>query len=392
MTITLKEINNEREIIFEIKDFEGNADESVLENEKQNVVNEPLDWFYEGKNRIVFEKWLREKSQEIFIKLDGNVKYSSLIVAKIYALCQTLIKKGLKVNLERLPLEIKDILELSFKKTGNMPPLEVEDKGSFLENVGSFSVSAYKTLKNCLRFIKETNEAVINFFAGTATFRKKDFWFILEDCSYKAVPIIALVSFLVGLIIAFVGAIQLKTFGAGIYVASMVSIGMTRIMGAIMVGIVMAGRTGSSFAATLGTMQANEEVDALKTLGIKVSEYLVAPRVVAIVLVIGFLTLLADFLGIIGGSVVGILFLDISSSNYFNYAIKALSLNNILIGLVHSIVYGIIIGIAGCYEGIETGRDADSVGRATTLAVVNALIWMIVLTGIITVILEVLGL
>ena len=102
--------------------------------------------------------------------------------------------------------------------------------------------------------------------------------------------------------------------------------------------------------------------------------------------------MLADFLGILGGSVVGILFLDISSSNYFNYAIKALSLNNILIGLVHSIVYGIIIGIAGCYEGLETGRDADSVGRATTLAVVNALIWMIVLTGIITVILEVLGL
>jgi phospholipid/cholesterol/gamma-HCH transport system permease protein len=233
--------------------------------------------------------------------------------------------------------------------------------------------------------------SVIDFIGGKAIFRKKDFWFIFADCSYKAVGIISVVSFLVGLIVAFVGAIQLKSFGAGIYVASMVSIGMTRIMSAIMVGIVMAGRTGSAFAATLGTMQVNEEIDALKTMGVKVSEYLVAPRIISLVSVMVFLTLLADVLGILGGAVVGVGFLNISSSSYFDFAFKALSLNNILIGMFHSLVYGVIISIAGCYEGLNATRDANSVGKATTNAVVEAIVWMIVATGIITVLLEVIG-
>ena len=198
-------------------------------------------------------------------------------------------------------------------------------------------------------------------------------------------------SFLVGLILAFVGAIQLKSFGAGIYVASMVSIGMTRIMGAIMVGIIMAGRTGSSFAATIATMQVNEEIDALKTMGIKVSDFLVAPRIISLVSVMVFLTLLADILGILGGAIVGVEFLNISSSSYFDYAFKSLSLNNVLIGMFHSLIYGIIISIAGCYEGLNANRDADSVGKATTNAVVKAIVWMIVATGIITVLLEVMG-
>jgi phospholipid/cholesterol/gamma-HCH transport system permease protein len=154
----------------------------------------------------------------------------------------------------------------------------------------------------------------------------------------------------------------------------------------------MAGRTGSSYAATLGTMQSNEEIDALKTLGINIYEYLVAPRIISLVMVIPFLTLLADILGIFGGAVVGIGFLNISSSSYFDYAFKALSLSNILIGIFHSFVYGIIIAICGCYEGINAGRNADSVGNATTNAVVSALIWMIVATGIITILLEVIGL
>ncbi|MBR2273422.1 MAG: ABC transporter permease [Alphaproteobacteria bacterium] len=192
--------------------------------------------------------------------------------------------------------------------------------------------------------------------------------------------------------LAFVGALQLKNFGAGIYVASMVTLGMTRIMAAIMVGIIMAGRTGSSYAATLGTMQVNEEIDALKTLGIKITEYLVVPRLICLVVTIPFLTLLADVLGILGGAVVGVVFLDISAAAYFDYALKALNLTNILVGLLHSLIYGLIISLCGCYEGLTAGRDADAVGKATTQAVVTALIWMIVATGILTVLLEIIGL
>ncbi|MBR5154293.1 MAG: ABC transporter permease [Alphaproteobacteria bacterium] len=392
MTITLKDINNKRELIF-IEDEKNlkQEEKSLLDSDGKDF-DEIKEELYSEKNRIIFEKWLRDKSGEIFVMVNEGISYSSLIGAKIYAIVKNLDKKGFKVSISLLPLEIKEILELSFKKTGNEAPQTKKNNLSLLEAIGEFSYRAYKKITKCMDFTFEAFKAVLDFLGGTAVYRKKDFAFILEDCSYKAVGIISLVSFLVGLIIAFVGAIQLKSFGAGIYVASMVSIGMTRIMGAIMVGIVMAGRTGSSFAATLGTMVVNEEVDALKTLGIKISQYLVAPRIIAIVMTIPSLTLLADFLGILGGSIVGVVFLGISSSNYFIYASNVLSLNNILIGLFHSIVYGMIIGISGCYAGLEVKRDADSVGKATTSAVVYALVWMIVATGIITVILEVMDL
>ena len=329
-------------------------------------------------------------SHKIYAALPEGTPYSSAAAAEIFYLAKKLKEKGITLDLSRLPQNVQDVLNLAMKG-GNTPPKDEVAHKDFLERIGTKSFLIYEDVKNALRFMRETFGAVGRFMAGTAVWRRKDFWFIFGDCSYKAVGIIALVSFLVGLILAFVGALQLRTFGAGIYVASMVALGMTRIMAAIMVGIIMAGRTGSSYAATLGTMQVNEEIDALKTLGVKISDYLVAPRLVSLVLTIPFLTLLADALGILGGAVVGVSFLDLSSSSYLEYSVKALSLKNILVGLFHSIVYGVIISLCGCYEGLNAGRDADSVGKATTGAVVTALVWMIVATGILTVVFEEMG-
>ena len=317
--------------------------------------------------------------------------FTTLSMAELYTWHQKLQQSGLNFNFQHLPQAVQDLLTLALKSI-NTPPSNETKTVPVLERIGRSGYKNYLTVKKSLDFIHQTFASLFRFIIGQAIYRKKDFWFIFADCSYQAICITALVSFLVGLILAFVGAIQLRTFGAGIYVASMVSIGMTRIMAAIMVGIIMAGRTGSSYAATLGTMQVNEEIDALKTLGIKITDYLVAPRLVALVLTIPFLTLLADILGILGGAVVGVGFLDLSSSSYFDYSIKALNLTNILVGLLHSLIYGIIISICGCYEGLTAGRDADAVGKATTHAVVTALVWMIVATGILTVILEVIGL
>lgn len=329
-------------------------------------------------------------SHKIYAALPEGTPYSSAAAAEIFYLAKKLKEKGITLDLSRLPQNVQDVLNLAMKG-GNTPPKDEVIHKDFLERIGTESFLIYEDVKNALRFMRETFGAVGRFMAGTAVWRRKDFWFIFGDCSYKAVGIIALVSFLVGLILAFVGALQLRTFGAGIYVASMVALGMTRIMAAIMVGIIMAGRTGSSYAATLGTMQVNEEIDALKTLGVKISDYLVAPRLISLVLTIPFLTLLADALGILGGAVVGVSFLDLSSSSYLEYSVKALSLKNILVGLFHSIVYGVIISLCGCYEGLNAGRDADSVGKATTGAVVTALVWMIVATGILTVVFEEMG-
>lgn len=166
---------------------------------------------------------------------------------------------------------------------------------------------------------------------------------------------------------------------------------MTRIMGAIMTGIIMAGRTGASYAATIGTMQVNEEVDALKTMGIAPMDFLVLPRMIALVITMPILTMWADFMGMLGGGVVGVYMLGIPLNKYWELSVDAVALNNFLVGIFHGWVFGFIIAVCGCYYGVYCGRNADSVGVATTKAVVSAIIWMIVMTGVITVACEVFG-
>lgn len=341
---------------------------------------------YGNEGDSILDSLLQHKIKKVYAETEEK-NFSTLLATELYFWQKKLTQEKIEIDFSRLPKSLRDLLSLSLKPA-NTPPKQVVKKLSYLESVGQKSYDMYKCVAGVLSFIKETFASCGRFICGRAIYRKKDFWFIFEDCSYRAIGITALVSFLVGLILAFVGALQLKMFGASIYVASMVALGMTRIMAAIMVGIIMAGRTGSSYAATLGTMQVNEEIDALKTLGIKVSDYLIAPRLISLVLTIPFLTLLADFLGVLGGAVVGVCFLGLSPASYFEYSLKALFLRNVLIGLLHSVVYGIIIAIAGCYEGLTAGRDADAVGKATTNAVVTALVWMIVATGILTVLLE----
>lgn len=377
MAVTLKENNGDFVLLLY-----GEPDSGSSEKLKNNTAS--------GLDSTRLQQ-LKERGQtKIFAETPEGQPYASLPAAELFGLAKQIQAAGLTLDLSRLSKNIRDMLTLALK-VENRPPKDAVSQSGLLERIGKKSFIIYEQVKSALRFMHETNLSLLRFFSGRAIWRRKDFWFIFGDCSYKAVGIIALVSFLVGLILAFVGALQLRTFGAGIYVASMVALGMTRIMAAIMVGIIMAGRTGSSYAATLGTMQVNEEIDALKTLGIKISDYLVTPRLVSLVVTIPFLTLLADALGILGGAVVGVSFLDLSSSSYFDYSIKALSLKNILVGLMHSVVYGIIISLCGCYEGLNAGRDADSVGKATTGAVVTALVWMIVATGVLTVILEEMG-
>jgi len=316
--------------------------------------------------------------------------FSTVLMAELYSWYKIITDMGIEFNYDRLSENEQNLLNLTLRSI-NTPPTVTKKENSFLVTTGEKGYRIYKSIRAGIQFIGLAFSSVFRFMTGKAVYRLKDFWFTFGDCSYQAIGITALVSFLVGLILAFVGALQLQTFGASIYVASMVALGMTRIMAAIMVGIIMAGRTGSSYAATIGTMQVNEEIDALKTLGIKIMDYLVAPRVVSLVLTIPFLTLFADVLGILGGAAVGISFLGISPSAYFNYSVKALSMTNILVGLLHSIVFGFIISICGCYEGLTAGRDADAVGKATTSSVVVALVWMIVATGILTLVFKVIG-
>ena len=204
-------------------------------------------------------------------------------------------------------------------------------------------------------------------------------------------PIVSLICFLVGLILAFIGAIQLRLFGAQIYVADLVGIAMVRLMAAIMTGIVMAGRTGGAFAAQLGTMQVNQEIDALKTLGISPMDFLVLPRVLALALMMPLLCLYANFVGILGGMVVAVGMLDIGFMEYYNETVTSVGLWNLGIGLFSGFVFGVIVALAGCMRGMQCGRSASAVGDAATSAVVTAIVGIIVSTAVITVLCNMLG-
>jgi len=202
---------------------------------------------------------------------------------------------------------------------------------------------------------------------------------------------VSLISLLLGLILAFVGAIQLRTFGAETYVADLVAVAMVREMAAIMTGIVIAGRTGAAFAARLGTMEVNEEIDALRTLGISPMEFLVMPRMLALTLMMPLLCLYADIMGIIGGLIVGVGALGLNPTEYFNRTRAAVGLNDLFIGIFMGIVFGALIALSGCVKGMHCGKSSSAVGLATTSAVVTGIVSIIVATALITIITDVLG-
>lgn len=333
---------------------------------------------------------LLHQVKSLVFEAKGKVLWDSSVAALLFNLIEIAKQKKITCSVEALPEDLQSLLKLALT-VDRKPVVRKPENENFLEKAGDFGVSVWESMTHAGAFLSETLKSVGRFIGGRAVMRRIDFEFALEDCGYKAFGIVSLVSFMVGLILAFVGALQLKMFGAQIYVASLVTIGMIRIMGAIMAGIIMAGRTGAAYAATIGTMQVNEEVDALKTFGFSVSDFLVLPRVLSLALTMPFLTLLADIMGMIGGAFVAVLMLDISAAQYWQYSVNAFGLQNFWVGIFHGFVYGLIISSCGCYYGITCGRNADSVGVATTKAVVSSIVIMIVATGILTLIFEVFG-
>jgi len=255
----------------------------------------------------------------------------------------------------------------------------------FLSRLGLLTTGAVGEFHAQLAFVGEVALALGRFCLGRARFRGSDLLQLLLDCGAQALPIVSLIAFLVGIILAFVGAVQLELFGASIYVANLVGLGMARDMGAMMAAIIMAGRTGAAYAAQLGTMQVNEEIDALRTLGLPPMDFLVLPRLLALSLMMPLLCMYADFMGILGGALATINMSDVTLAQYFYQTQSALSLQHFAAGLFKSGVYGVLVALAGCLRGMQCGRSAQAVGQATTSAVVTAIVWIVVACAIITV-------
>ncbi len=295
------------------------------------------------------------------------------------------------VDMSGLPKGVGRLLELAAKVPERSGAVRKEDKRGLLAATGEGALRFWGDFCIAIAFIGEVSLVFGRLLLGKAVFRISDTIYQFRVCGSQALPIVSLISLLVGLIFAFVGAVQLKMFGAEIYVASLVAIAMVRVMGAVMAGIIISGRTGAAFAAELGTMQVNEEVDALSTFGVSPLEFLVLPRMLALIFMMPLLCVYADFMGILGGLIVGITMLDISPAQYFHMTWQSVSLSYFVIGVLHSFVFGILIALCSCYKGINCGRSASAVGEATTAAVVTSIVSLIVATAVITFICNVLG-
>jgi phospholipid/cholesterol/gamma-HCH transport system permease protein len=300
-------------------------------------------------------------------------------------------QRQIEVDRGGLPEGVQRLLALAEAVPERVGARRTAQRTPWLARIGTRTIAAHQATMEMLTFLGEASLTFLKFFLGKARFRRSDLALILQETGSRALGIVSLISFLIGLILAFMGAVQLRQFGAQIYVADLVGLGMAREMAAIMTGIIMSGRTGAAFAAQLGTMQVNEEIDALTTMGISPMEFLVLPRILALVVMMPLLCVYANLLGILGGIVVATGLLDLSLTQYINETLIAVSLTDFGVGLFKSAVFGALVAIAGCMRGMQCGRSAQAVGGAATSAVVMGIVLIIVLDGIFAVITEAIG-
>ena len=311
-------------------------------------------------------------------KLDS---WDSFFMAQLIVIIDFAKNKKITVDIKSLPTGIQGLLKLSYSVPERDGASKQKKKTSLIELIGRSLLAAKVELHNLVAFLGDLIQSTFSLIKGTGRFRFVDLMTYIQDCGPGSLPIISLISFLVGLILAFVGALQLSLFGAQMYLADLVGLGMTREMGALMVGIIMAGRTGASYAAQIGTMNVNSEIDALKTMGFNPMEFLVMP----------LLCLYADFMGMLGGAAVAIGLFDISSTEYWTRTELAVQFKDVLVGLFKASIFGILIAYSGCIRGMQCGRSASAVGDAATSAVVTGIILIVISDSLITIIFNQLG-
>ncbi len=308
------------------------------------------------------------------------------LIKTLIAINRSAGANGVAVDDAGLPAGVRQLLTLAFAVEEREGARRVVKHKKFLEQVGESVMAALANGRELLTFTGELALSCGRFLRRKATYRRSDVVQYMQEAGAEAFPIVSLITFLIGMILAFVGVMQLRLFGAGIYTADLVALAMVREMSALMIGILMAGRSGAAYAAEIGTMKVNEEIDALTTLGINPIDFLVTPRVFALILMMPLLTLYGSLMGIIGGGVVGIALLDVTVPQYVSQTINAVGLNSLFGGLFKSIVYGILVALAGCQQGMACGNSALAVGQCTTKAVVMGIVLIVISASILTII------
>jgi phospholipid/cholesterol/gamma-HCH transport system permease protein len=298
---------------------------------------------------------------------------------------------GIALDLSGLPDGPRRLIDLALAVPEREGARRSDRIAGFLEVLGQDVLGVWRGVGETLDFLGESFIALGRFVTGRARFRGSDVFLVLQQCGPDALPIVTLISFLVGMILGFVGLLQLEQFGADIFIANLVGVGMTREMGSMMIGIIMSGRTGAAFAAQLGTMNVNDEIAAFRTVGIPPVEFLVLPRMVALIFAVPLLTVYANVIGMLGGAAVTGAVSDVTLLQYYTQTVAAVGLTDWAAGLFKGTIYGIIIAIAGCLRGMQCSKSAAAVGDAATSAVVTSIVFIVLAQATLTIIYTVLG-
>jgi len=322
----------------------------------------------------------------------GLLGWDSSVVSFLVRTSEMLRVRGLTEDRGGLPSGLARLVALAEAVPERAGARRGEESAPILARIGSSGIAAAAAATDYINFTGQCAIAFARLLLGRARFRRADFVEVLQQCGSQALGIVSLIAFLFGAILAFMGAVQLQQFGASIYVADLVGIGMAREMGAIVTAIIMSGRTGAAFAAQLGSMKVTQEIDALTTMGISPFEFLVLPRMMALILMMPLLCAFADVLGMLGGATVGVGMLQVPFLSYYRETIAAVSLTNFFLGLAKSAVYGALIAMAGCFNGFNSGSSSSAVGDAATRAVVAGIVMIVLACGIFAVLANIIGL
>ncbi len=357
----------------------------IAPGEGQTTVTVSGDWSLDGTAPPIeaLLEQLQPGSEQLVLVPGENFSWDSRFMSLVYLIAGG--DPGRNIDLQAMPEGVHTLHELA-TAVPPAPPREPASGPGISQRLSDIGES----VTDFLTFIGDVTRAFIKTFGGRSNTRRIDFLHFVEASGPNAIGIITLVSVLVGMILAYLGAVQLRQFGAQIFVANLVTLGMVREMGALMTAVIMAGRTGAAYAAQLGTMQTREEIDAITTLGLSPVEFLVVPRMLALVVVMPLLVMYANLLGMLGGAIVA-LGMDITFIQYFNQAQGSVGFMDFATGLFKSVVFAALIATAGCQAGLACGRSSAAVGEATTTAVVKALVYIIVADATLNILFQQLG-
>ncbi|MGC2047823.1 MAG: MlaE family lipid ABC transporter permease subunit [Gallionella sp.] len=292
---------------------------------------------------------------------------------------------GRSVRIIGLRPEFSSLLDL-ISARAVMPARLVQSKDGLLASIGKLASYGLENLSGLLAFVGESAIALLRLIIQPRRIRWRVILHNLQTAGFEALPIVGLLSFLMGVVIAYQGADQLQRIGANIYIADLVGLTMLRELSPLLTAIIIAGRSGSAYAAQIGTMKVTEEIDALRTIGVSPQELLVLPKMLALVIALPLLTVYADMTGVIGGMIMASTKLDVSFVVFLDRLGDAISLSSFLTGIVKAPVFAVIIALVGCFQGFQVGGSADSVGRQTTLSVVQAIFLVIVADALFSVV------